>query len=284
MDERHPLGLQAQYDQLRAVALGQWHLRGATPASPPNLRRLRDLSLFSLLGDLVLVIACDSNASIGEKPNDALPKAYAEVGISALKVPMMEILATGAAPLLIINALCMEMEPSGRKFIAAMRGELLRCGFDPDMMLTGSTEDNALTLQSGIGVTVIGLAAEERLRLGRTQVGDVVLCVGNPKGGVKIPYAEGDPDIASISTIVALNALAGIHEILPVGSKGVVYEAHELARFVGREFRIDDDPPAINLHESAGASTAVLVSTRPEQVDAVSAAVSVPVYMIGAIA
>jgi len=276
--------LRAQYEQLRAVALGAWHQAGSEPAAPPNLRRIRDLSLFPLLGGLVLVIGCDSNASIGEKPNDGLPKPYAEVGISALKVPLMEVLAVGAMPLLIVNALCMEMEPSGRKFIAAMRGELQRCGFDPELMLTGSTEDNVPTLQSGIGVTVIGLATDERLRFGRTQPGDAILCVGNPKGGVTLPYAEGDPDIASISTVVALNQLAEVHEILPVGSKGVVYEAGEMARSVGRHFQIADDPPDINLYESAGASTAILVSIRPEEIAAVRTAVALPVHLVGAIA
>jgi hypothetical protein len=276
--------LQAEYEDLRSLALGVWLPVDDEPSAPPNIRRLRDLSLVSLLGDLILVVACDSNASIGEKPQDALPKEYAEVGISALKVPMMEVLAAGATPLLIINALCMEMEPSGRKFIEAMRGELIRCGFDPDIMLTGSTEDNALTVQSGIGVTVIGLAVEEKLRLGQASAGDVVLCAGNPKGGVKIPYAEGDLDIASISTVVALNTVPGVHEILPVGSKGVVYEAHELARSVDRDFQLVDDPPAISLYDSAGASTAVLVAADPKQVDAVRSAVSVPVYVVGVIA
>lgn len=273
--------LQSELERLRAVALGVWLGSEDFPSAPSNLSRMRDLTLISLLGGIYLVIACDSNASIGEKPNDALSKPYAEVGISALKVPVMEVLAAGAMPILIINALCMEMEPSGRKFIEAMSGELRRCGFDSDLMLTGSTEDNVLTSQSGIGVTVIGLAHEERLRLGRSQVGDVIICVGNPKGGVKIPYTEFDPDIASISTVLALNDVENIHEILPVGSKGVVNEARQLAQTAGSEFRLAEDLPSINLYDSAGASTAVLVSIPPEHVSSVAGAVSVPVFAIG---
>jgi selenophosphate synthetase-related protein len=283
MDIEKKADLQQEYEQLRAVALGVWGGTKDLPASPPNLRRFRDLTLVSLLGDLHLVIACDSNASIGEKPNDGLAKPYAEVGISALKVPMMEVLAAGAVPLLIVNALCMEMDPSGRKLIETMSGELVRYGFDPNMMLTGSTEDNVLTLQSGIGITVIGLASEEKLRLGQTQLNDVVLCAGNPKSGVAIPYVEGEPDIASISTVQSLNEISAIHEILPVGSKGVVYEANELANTVGFNFRLADVPPAINLDQSAGASTAVLVAISASHVSSVADAVSVPVYDIGTI-
>jgi len=283
MDSEENTVLREEYEQLRAVALGGWQGSKDLPAAPPNLRRFRDLALVSLLGDLHLVIACDSNASIGEKPNDGLAKPYAEVGISVLKVPMMEVLAAGAVPLLIINALCMEMNPSGCKFIETMSGELIRCGFDPNMMLTGSTEDNVLTLQSGIGITVIGMASEEKLRLGQTQLNDVVLCAGNPKGGVTIPYAEGEPDIASISTVQSLNEVSSIHEILPVGSKGVVYEANELAKTAGFDFCLTDDPPAINLYQSAGASTAVLVAVSASQVSSIANAVSVPVYEIGTI-
>jgi hypothetical protein len=283
MNLKEKATLREEYEQLRAVALGLWQGTKELPSSPPNLRRFRDLTLVSLLGDLHLVIACDSNASIGEKPNDGLAKPYTEVGISALKVPVMEVLAAGAVPLLIINALCMEMEPSGRKFIETMSRELARCGFDPNMMLTGSTEDNVPTLQSGVGITVIGLASDEKLRLGQTQEKDVVLCVGNPKGGVAIPYAEGDPDIASISTVQSLNDVSSVHEILPVGSKGVVYEANELANAAGCNFRLGDDPPAINLYQSAGASTAVLASIAASHISSVANAVSVPVYEIGTI-
>ncbi len=283
IDQQELLALRDEYGRLRAAALGGWRVAGR-PGAPPGMRRVRDLTLLPLIGRLTLVISCDSNASIGEKPNDALPKQYAEVGISALKVPMMELLAAGATPLIIINALCMEMEPSGRKFIAAMRGELERCGYDPGLMLTGSTEDNALTLQSGIGVTVIGLVDEERLRLGKTQPGDVVLCAGNPKDGVRYPYTEGEPDLASISTVLALNDAPGVREILPVGSHGVVYEANELARAAGCSFQLAAPPPEINLYISAGASTAVLVSVAEEHIAAVAAAVApAPVYVVGSV-
>src|SRR5687768_8021037 len=111
-----------QYQRLRSIAAGSL-VAGGDPSllsAPLGLRRVRDLHFFQLLGDLSLVIACDSNASIGEKPNDGLSKPYSEVGISVLKVPLMEVLATGAQPILIVNALCMEMDPSGQKLIATM--------------------------------------------------------------------------------------------------------------------------------------------------------------------
>lgn len=72
--------------------------------------KVRDVTLIPLVGDVKLVIACDSNASIGEKKNDYYKNAYEEVAVSAMKVPLMEVLATGAVPVVVVDNLCMEME------------------------------------------------------------------------------------------------------------------------------------------------------------------------------
>lgn len=243
--------------------------------------RVRDLILFDLLADLVMVVACDSNAAIGEKPMDCLVQPYAEMGRSAVKVPLMEVIAAGAAPILVVDALCMEMEPSGRKVIAAIRGELERAGLAEDIELTGSTEDNTRTVQSGIGVTVLGLATRASLRLGRTQEGDRIVCVGLPKSGVTVPYREDDLDIAHVSTVRRLNTLPFVHEILPVGSRGVRYEANQLPRQAGLRFAEADPPLPVDLEASAGASTAALVSLRPEDVSSLRSSLVEPVFEIG---
>jgi selenophosphate synthetase-related protein len=243
--------------------------------------RARDLSLINLIGDLMLVISCDSNASIGEKPMDYLKQPYSEMGRSAIKVPLMEVVASGAVPVLVINNLCVEMNPSGKKIINAIRQELERAGIDPSIQLTGSTEDNTLTKQTGIGVTVIGLATKASLRLARTRAGDAIVCVGIPKSGVKVPYCEDDNDIAHAVTVVNLNKLSYVHEILPVGSKGVRYEAGELTRYSGLKFIEKNNVEEIDLETSAGASTAVLVSLRQEKIQKLREDIQEPVFEIG---
>ncbi|MBC7083359.1 MAG: hypothetical protein H5T95_07700 [Firmicutes bacterium] len=265
------------YLNLRRVAEG-----GESPR--PVVSRVRDLVLVDLLGDLVMVVACDSNASIGEKPMDSLKQPYAEMGRSAVKVPLMEVIASGATPILVVDALCVEMEPSGKKIIAAIRGELERAGLAQDIELTGSTEDNARTVQSGIGVTVIGLATRRSLRLRTTTAGDAIVCVGIPKSGVTTPYKEDDTDIAHVSTVMTLSRLPYIREILPVGSKGVRYEATELARYAGLELEEASPPPPIDMDTSAGASTAVLATLRPEHVPELRRTLVEPVFEIGAAA
>ena len=181
--------------------------------------KVRDVTLIPLVGDVKLVIACDSNASIGEKKNDYYKNAYEEVAVSAMKVPLMEVLATGAVPVVVVDNLCMEMEGAGKRIISIMRRQLEEAGLS-NVQLTGSTEDNMPTTQSGFGVTAIGLLQMQDCRIASTRRGDRVVCVGVPRSGVKNErYSEYDRDTAKISTVCRLAGLPYVHEILPVGSK-----------------------------------------------------------------
>lgn len=245
-----------------------------------RVKKFRDLSVVELVGDLLLVIACDSNAGCGEKPKDHFKWPYEEAVLGMFKVTMMEILASGATPVCVINNLCMEMEPTGKEIIKYMREQMVACGMDPDTQLTGSTEDNAKTVQTGVGLTIIALAAKSQLRLGATKKGDIVVCIGNPQGGGDSPYREVDLDIAKVGTMQDLCTQKYIHEILPCGSHGLRHEANELASYAGGTFRLFDEAKNIRLEGSCGASTAVIVSVSPGDVEKLIASVKSPVPAI----
>ena len=203
-----------QRNWAKAGALSQIKTGSVTP------EKVRDVTLIPLVGDMSLVIACNSDASIGEKKNDYYKNAYEEVAVSAMKVPLMEVLATGAVPVVVVDNLCMEMEGAGKRIISIMRRQLEEAGLS-NVQLTGSTEDNMPTTQSGFGVTAIGLL-QMQLRIASTRRGDRVVCVGVPRSGIKNErYSEYDRDTAKVSTVRRLAGLPYVHEILPVGSKGV---------------------------------------------------------------
>lgn len=101
---------------------------------------------------------------VGEKKNDYYKNAYEEVAVSAMKVPLMEVLATGAVPVVVVDNLCMEMEGAGKRIISIMRRQLEEAGLS-NVQLTGSTEDNMPTTQSGFGVTAIGLLQMQDCRI-----------------------------------------------------------------------------------------------------------------------
>lgn len=223
----------------------------------PRSRRIRDLTLVELAGKITLVIACDSSGGIGMKPQDRLPVPGEVVGRIIAAVPLMEVLASGATPVAVINTLSNEMQPTGRAIVRGVEQAVSEAGL-PASVINGSTEENTPTEQTGLGVTVIGTAGSGELRLGSSRPGDLVYCVGKPLMGEEVlPHQQ---DAARISTVRALLGLPGVHEILPVGSKGIEYELGEMAGLAGLSFDLLDTAQTLDLRKSAGPATCLLVS------------------------
>lgn len=244
------------------------------------VERVRDLTVVHLGAEFSLVIACDSNAGFGEKPHDGRRQAPEETGLRAVKVPLMEVMASGAVPVSVIDALCVEMDPTGRRIIAGVREAVVKAGLPAERVLNGSTEDNIPTVQTGMGVTVIGLVRQGDMLLGQAGPGHLVAAVGWPKSGRQVPYSEEDPEICRVETVRTLVGTPGVREIVPVGSHGARYEAELLARGCGARIDWVDDP-VIPLAESGGTSTCVLIAVEPEGLAAVKRAVSQPVHVLG---
>lgn len=237
--------------------------------------RARDLCLFQTPG-VTFVMACDSNASIGSKPADFLRQSPEETGYSATKVPLMEVLAAGAAPMIVVDNLCCELEPYGRAILVGVARAAREAG--EGITITGSDETNMPTVQTGIGVTVIGAAKPSDVLLGRAQAGDVVACLGVPKDGTQVRYREGEPDIASVSHVKVAAASGLVHELLPVGSRGVAYEVAQLAALAGLSWRLT--PADLDLAISAGASTCFLASVAPAQANMLSQLTGLPMTIV----
>src|SRR5262249_17941012 len=87
-------------------------------------RRGRDLSVLTIVPGVLLVVACDSNGGIGPKPRDTVATSGYELGRLAVRVPLEEILACGATPLLLIDTLNVEREPTGAAILAGVRDEM----------------------------------------------------------------------------------------------------------------------------------------------------------------
>ena len=244
--------------------------------------RWRDLVLVQgAEGGVVWVIACDSLGGIGPQPLDAYRAPARVVGRAGARVVLMELLACGATPLVLVDNLGVAMEPHGREILAGIREEVERCGLAGKVVVTGSTEENVRTSQTFLGITGLGRASPGELRLGRTAVGDAVLAVGVPKSAPLDPVDLDDPSVASPATVLELLALDPVREILPVGSRGIRYEAEELARGAGGVFVPVGPPPGLDLEKSAGPSTCVLVTVPREEVDPVLAALAVPCQVVG---
>lgn len=230
-----------------------------------RVRRHRDLTILDQPDGTSWVIACDSVGAIGPKPADAYPADARTVAHFATRVPLVEVLAVGASPQVIVDTLCVELDPTGMEMIEEVRMLAAGLGLGPERV-TGSTEDNVPTAATGIGVTVIARIATERLRSGQARAGDRVLCLGRPTSAPADRIEIGDPRMISLATLAAVRDAEGVADVLPVGSKGVGHEAAELARSNSLIWEPADDN--FDMGHSGGPASCVLVVVQPDAVGA----------------
>jgi selenophosphate synthetase-related protein len=216
----------------------------------------------------VVIIACDSVGSIGPKPHDVFAASAALTAHCALRVPLLELIAAGGQPEVIINALSVEMEPTGAAMIAEFRRVASTIGLSAERV-TGSTEDNVPTMATGVGVTVIGSAMRSELRAGRGNAGDVVLVLGAPTSAPGDDITMEDERMVAISTLSDVVAIDGVHDALPVGSHGLAWELKLLAATAGLTF--EEAEHGWDMTKSGGPASCVLVAVDPADVDSVLA-------------
>ena len=216
----------------------------------------RDLTLISGVGDKWLVIACDSCGAVGEKSGDILELPAHYVGKFTVRVALTEVLCSGATPITVINGAANEMKPTAENFIFGIEEELKNAGIS-NIVLTGSTEENFITNMTSLAVTVIGIASESDLKFGKAVRGDKLILLGSPSVGSEV-YLESKGFYDEIRHLLTL---AEVREIVPVGSKGINYEAENLAAMNGMVFRHHNtkDTAEIDLYKSAGPVTCLIV-------------------------
>jgi len=240
--------------------------RGVPEPQPRALpvQRIRDL----LILDGNLVIASDSVGGIGPKPADTIAATAQTVAHFALRVPLLEVICSGAQPIAVINDLCVELEPTGRQMIQEIQRLAAEAGISPDAV-TGSTEDNVVTQATGIGVTVLGRTPASGLLSGRGRPGDVVLCAGLPLSAPHDDVRIGHPSQVSVGAVAAVVASDLVHDALPVGSKGIAWEVGQLADSAGLRHEWLDTGE-LPLTASGGPASCVLLSCDPASVAAVT--------------
>lgn len=234
----------------------------------------RDLSVIEL-PDSLLVTACDSSGGVGEKPGDELCVPTKYISIFAARVCLFELLACGAQIIGLSNTIVGEMKPTGIALIQGIREELERAGIG-DLPINGSTEENFKTCMTGFGIFVMGMA--EQLRITPSVSGDVVICIGKPKYGAAL-IVDGDPEIANYQDLRTLTSNPAVNEIVPCGSKGILYEATNLAAIY--HLRLHTVPNDLNITDSSGPATTVVASVKPSSLSGLTAVFKDKLTVIG---
>ncbi|MFA5803944.1 MAG: AIR synthase related protein [Melioribacteraceae bacterium] len=243
-------------------------------------RRVRDLLITELTEYFWMITTCDSDGGIGPKKQDTVFSPAYDLGRLAARVPIMEMLSSGALPVLVVDTLCVEMDPVGKEIIRGVRDEVSEAGLNGDLVLTGSTEDNVVTYQTGVGVVVVGFVEKKDFRPGRSFEGDLVVCLGVPKSAPEYKVHYADNGIANTKLIKQLNSFDFIHDILPIGSKGISHEFRELAKSANLS-PFYYEGITLDITKSGGPSTCCLVSLQKNKLDLLKDKIDKPITLIG---
>lgn len=223
------------------------------------ISKYRDLTLAPVPGGTV-VVAADSCGSTGEKPGDFLKCPPYHCGRVSARVVLFELLSIGAEVLILADGICSEMSPTGEAIIHGFSDELKLAGLSPDC-LTGSTEENFPTAMTGVGTAAVGYLPGAFIPPS-CQAGDIILCIGTPLVGMDFLH-NTDLPIATYAHLQALKANPMVREVIPVGSKGIAYEARTAAKLHGLSAQLETQC-ALDLRQSGGPSSCVLAVASPD--------------------
>jgi hypothetical protein len=227
----------------------------------------------------VLVVACDSAGGVGPKKHDLVKVPGSLVGKYATRTVMLEVICAGATISALTVSMGVEYDPTGKQILAGCRACLAEIGSSANIVW--SSEKNFKVSATGVGVSAVGFARRHSVKIGRSRHGDLVAMVGRPSVGRAVLEAEGMRLIPSIRTAVGLMKSSFVHEVIPVGSTGLLHEAEVLARDSG--LRFESAVPEAELRVSAGPSTALLVSIPPRALARLVRRLPLPLNVIGSL-
>ena len=246
---------------------------------PKPVESIRDLLIFEFPSKKKLVVGCDSAGGIGPKPLDKIKVDGYTLGKFTARVTLMEVLATGAKPFCIIDTLSVELEPTGLEILEGIKEEAIKAGLDPESAITGGSEKNFKVEQTGIGVTVIGLAKNEDLRIGISQPNNIIVAIGIPCVGNEVISAEERNEIADLTDLRNLLNCEFINEIIPVGSEGIGFEIQVLAKSSNLNYKLVNQSK-LDLKKSAGPATVILASLNRSKLDELETLITKPVKIV----
>jgi hypothetical protein len=227
-----------------------------------------------------MVIGCDSSGGIGPKPLDKLKVDGYTVGQFAARVALMEVIATGAKPVCLVDNLSVELDPTGLEILKGVTDEAVQAGLDPKLAVTGSAEKNFAVEQTGIGITVIGMSQKGKLRIGVSKAKDALVALGTPCVGAKVLAAEKQGYTCNITDLLKLLSLDYVHEIIPVGSEGIKREVNVLTESSGLKFK-PNDGCNLDFEQSAGPATTLLASISISKIAYLERLFNKPVSLVG---
>ena len=233
------------------------------------MAQIRDLTVVALSDNQFLLTAVDISAAIGEKEFDVLSVQPELTGKLTTRVALLEIIASGADVVAISDVIGAEMNPTGKRIIAGIKEELQNAELS-HLELNGSTEENMMTSQTSEGVMVIGVANASQLKINNISDDALLFGYGEPRMGQELLEK---PDLeVSYNLVRQMLRRDDVLEIVPIGSKGIEFEATQLARLNSCSIIINAECSESWLVKSAGPSTSIIVAVIPSKAASFQAA------------
>lgn len=239
----------------------------------------RDLTILRLNDTQTLVISCDSCGGIGEKVSDVIQVSPEITGYYTALVTLAEILAVGARPIFLINTLAAEMNPTGITLNEGIKKALKEINLSEETLITGSTEENMPMIQTAMGLTAVGIVEGHPWDPEICYEGWDLYVVGNPKVGPAVAEDNGKT-ILTLPDYMSLSQFPGKKELLPVGSKGIRYEAELMAQMSGLQIGWEKNF-SLDITASAGPATCAVIAMNRENAAALSECCNKQVTLIG---
>lgn len=210
---------------------------------------LTDVTIMPIGHNKELVIASDNSGAIGSKQHDEVQVTDEVVSYFACRVAYMDLLRIGGNLLTIVmhnftgDDAWQQYEKGVHQFLKESK--------EKNITITGSTESNFPTLQSGLGVTMVGIRKKQKPKK-QLEINTSYAVVGKPLVGEQV-YTYPD-DIAPLSLYKQLATLKEVIDVVPVGSKGIQTEWEQLT---GKKKTLVSP---LNITQSGGPATCFIIA------------------------
>lgn len=242
-----------------------------------NIRQLRDITVIEIDEAKYIGIACDSCGGIGLKSHDVVNVDPKITAYQTGKVVLAELMCMGFKPLVMADGLAVEMNDTGKILIEGFKEVISRLK-TANVHLTGSTEENIITVQTSMGITCMGVCEKTKLKYKKTNKNDACLLVGEPFVGNEV---LNNPDkIMDIDDFENLYTCDFINEIIPVGSRGVEAELNDLCKLNDLEININRNIKT-DLKKSGGPSCSAIVTADEKYIQSIISRINKPVAFLG---
>lgn len=206
----------------------------------------RNVSVVPMHDNDALVIAADNSGSIGMREKDAVQVPYDVVSYYNFRVAWMECVAAGAVPFsAVLHNFC--GDGAWSNLVEGIESGIKEAS-ETDISLTGSTETNFEQEQSAVGLTIIGRRAQNTEPAPVYSMDIHVAVIGSPLVGPEV--VERPDDIAPLWLFAWFSRQDETVALMPVGSKGILYELERL--FAEQSLTFSS---SLDLEKSSGPAT-----------------------------